>query len=545
MARPRSALALRLPADRRLRRVLAAYALSLLIEFSTWLAVLLVGYELGGPVMIGAASLAMLLPAIVLVPFVAAVGDRLPRGRALSLAYVAVGLSAALAAVLLVVDAPFWLVLIPAAVLSVSVSLVRTMHYAALPLLSHRPADLVSANALSSSLEGLSIFVGFVSAGLLTDGLGAWAVMAIAGLLGLTGAILTRGLGLPAAQVSDGDGVAEIRAAFEGFLVIRRSWGALAILLLIASLAVVEGANETLNVTFNDEVLGLGPSAAGLLAGSYGIGIALAGIAQSVVSHRRVLAPTVLAGALLLAAAEAAVPVLGALLPAALMLAIAGFGASLVSVSARTLLQRSTDNAVLARVLAIQEGIYLVGLALGALVGPLLVTLVGPRWGFVPLAAAIALMAAVSYRAIRTLDTFATFREREAALLREVEFLQVLAPQELEYLAHGAAWSYVPAGSAVITQGELGEQFYVVSTGELSVAVDGALRDHTLGPGDGFGEIALLRGGRRTATVTALTDCELLVLGAERFLAAVTSSVDGLALATGASQARLDADRAR
>ena len=123
-------------------------------------------------------------------------------------------------------------------------------------------------------------------------------------------------------------------------------------------------------------------------------------------------------------------------------------------------------------------------------------------------------------------------------------FLAALAPYELEHLAQGAHWRHVPAGVPVITQGDDADAFYVVATGELSVTVEGRLRDHTLGPGDGFGEIALLNGGTRTATITTLTDSELLVLRPELFLAAVTSSVDGLALATGVSQAHLEGDRA-
>ena len=78
---------LRLPADRRLRRVLLAYGISTLVEFATWLTILLVAYDRGGPVGVGVASFAMLLPAIMLVPLLAGFGDRLPRGRALSLAY--------------------------------------------------------------------------------------------------------------------------------------------------------------------------------------------------------------------------------------------------------------------------------------------------------------------------------------------------------------------------------------------------------------------------------------------------------------------------
>ena len=61
----------------------------------------------------------------------------------------------------------------------------------------------------------------------------------------------------------------------------------------------------------------------------------------------------------------------------------------------------------------------------------------------------------------------------------------------------------------------------MVESGKLRVTVDGTATGE-LGPGDSFGEIALLRDVPRTATVTAETDSQLLALGREEFLDAVT-----------------------
>jgi CRP-like cAMP-binding protein len=74
--------------------------------------------------------------------------------------------------------------------------------------------------------------------------------------------------------------------------------------------------------------------------------------------------------------------------------------------------------------------------------------------------------------------------------------------------------------------------------------VDGERREHTLTAGEGFGEIALLRSVPRTATVTALIECELLEVGAKAFLGAVTSDLDGSGMAQLAVQERLAGDRA-
>ena len=534
---------LRLPADRRLRRVLLAYGISTLVEFATWLTILLVAYDRGGPVGVGVASFAMLLPAIMLVPLLAGFGDRLPRGRALSLAYLSVAVSSAATGVLVVAGAPSWSVLVGGAALTIAVSLVRPMHFAALPFLASRPGDLVAANGLSSMVEGVSLFVGFALAGVITDLVGPWVVLLAAGLLGGVSAALTSGLDLPRAVVPGGHSVPEMRAALQGFAALRGRWGAVALLLLLAATAVVEGANDTLTVTFNDQVLGGDASTAGLIAGAYGVGVALGGATLAGLAHRPRVAPMVLAGALLLGGAEAAVALLGALGPVVVMLVLVGAGVSMIVVSARTLLQRTTDSQVLARVLAVQEGVYLVGLAVGALLGPAAVVLLGPRAAFLAFGLAIATVGLLSFRTIRPLDGHATLARREVDLLSQVGFLAMLPPYELERLAQAARWESVPAGVDVVRQGERGDAYYLIAEGRASVAVDGVLRAHTLGAGEGFGEIALLHDVDRTATVTTIVDTTLLVVDSGDFLAAVTSSADGSGMAREISRAKLESDR--
>ena len=71
------------------------------------------------------------------------------------------------------------------------------------------------------------------------------------------------------------------------------------------------------------------------------------------------------------------------------------------------------------------------------------------------------------------------------------------------------------------------------------------MKGHTLTAGDGFGEIALLRRTPRTATITVLADCELLMIGAAQFLAALTASADGSVLAAEVSAQRLADDERR
>jgi CRP-like cAMP-binding protein len=85
------------------------------------------------------------------------------------------------------------------------------------------------------------------------------------------------------------------------------------------------------------------------------------------------------------------------------------------------------------------------------------------------------------------------------------------------------------SGDVVVQQGERGDAFYVVDSGALRVVVDGR-EVATLGPGDSFGEIALLRDGTRTATITARTPAVLWALEGRRFVATLRGG-DGQALA--------------
>jgi CRP-like cAMP-binding protein len=105
-------------------------------------------------------------------------------------------------------------------------------------------------------------------------------------------------------------------------------------------------------------------------------------------------------------------------------------------------------------------------------------------------------------------------------LLRGVPMLRTLPLPSLEQLARGLEPVAVPAGEVVFSQGDVGDRYYVVESGEVEVVGDGHVVA-TLGAGEGFGEIALLRSTRRTATVAARSDVRLHALRSDRFLPVV------------------------
>jgi CRP/FNR family cyclic AMP-dependent transcriptional regulator len=92
-----------------------------------------------------------------------------------------------------------------------------------------------------------------------------------------------------------------------------------------------------------------------------------------------------------------------------------------------------------------------------------------------------------------------------AESLKQVPLFKDLSSRDLKQLAGAMNERTYAAGREITTEGESGLGFFVVADGTATVTVDGQTR-RQLGPGDHFGEMALIDGGRRSAQVTAETD---------------------------------------
>jgi CRP-like cAMP-binding protein len=92
-----------------------------------------------------------------------------------------------------------------------------------------------------------------------------------------------------------------------------------------------------------------------------------------------------------------------------------------------------------------------------------------------------------------------------ADLLRRVPLFSDLERKELEEIASSMKPRIFSAGQSIAVEGETGVGFFVIEEGQAKVTVGGDER-RTLGPGDYFGEVALIAKSARTATVTAETD---------------------------------------
>jgi hypothetical protein len=226
------------------------------------------------------------------------------------------------------------------------------------------------------------------------------------------------------------------------------------------------------------------------------------------------------AGLVLWAAALAAVGAISSTAAALGLLALAGAGRTVLDVAGRTLLQRLAPPEALGRVFGLLESVSMAGLALGSVIAPVFVALAGGGGAFVCLAVLLPVSMLLVFRSLLAADR-AILPIVEMARLRSLPFFAPLAAPELESLARALEPLEVPDGTTVIREGDPGDRFYVVADGEVEVTVGGA-HVKTLGRGDCFGEIALIRNAPRMATVTARSHCALDALDKESFVTVVT-----------------------
>ncbi len=106
--------------------------------------------------------------------------------------------------------------------------------------------------------------------------------------------------------------------------------------------------------------------------------------------------------------------------------------------------------------------------------------------------------------------------DTKADALAACPFFEGLSRNELLEIAKVTEDLEVEAGKALTREGQSGSEFFVIVDGEVSVTKDGQ-EIRTLGPGDFFGEIALLEDTPRTATVTAKTPLRFFVLTRQAF----------------------------
>ncbi|MBA2359726.1 MAG: MFS transporter [Actinobacteria bacterium] len=502
-----------------IRRIEGAWAASIIAHWAYGIALAVFAYREGGAAAVGLVGLVRFLPSAVASPFAALLGDRYRRERVIVAADLTRALLLGTTVAVIAIDAPVPFVYVLAGLVAIAYSAVRPAQAALLPSVARTPQELTAANVASSTIESLGIFGGPAIGGILLAATSPEVVFAAACVSFLLSAFLVSRVRVerqPEAREARGGALAEFGA---GFVTLAREKGLRILVLLFVSQTFVAGALNVLIVVTALQLLDLGEEGVGFLNSAVGIGGLVGAIVSAALIGRR-LTSNFLLGILLWGIPIGLMGVFPDTAPVLLFLALVGLGNTLVDVSAFTLLQRAVPEEVLARAFGAVQALWVGMIGIGAIVAPLLITVLGIRGALIATGTLLPILAIVLRRRLSALDARPA-PERELALLRAIDLFAPLPQPTLESLAGALTPLRFEAGAEIVRQGDPGDRFYIVAEGELEVEVDGRVVAVT-GPGGYFGEIALLRDVARTATVRAKGDVELRALDRDIFIAAVT-----------------------
>ncbi len=467
-------------------------------------------------------------PGLLLASYGGVLADRYQRVTVMMVSALASATVMTAMAVVVATGAPIGFVLVLAAV-------------SAVPLAPYQPAagaltpevvgekDLAAANSIFSVLQNLVVVLG--------PGIGGLLLLTGRPVIGV--AINAASFAAAAALVSRlrvrsrGGGEAEDgtwQQLTAGLKALGARPVAVAVILFCALDSAVYGASTVLYVPLSVR-LGTGTDGYGyLLAGSALGGLLGASLANRLSSASR-LAPVIM-GSICVQALPylATVPVRAPALAAALQV-ISGVGMAIVDVLALTSLQRDLPGEVLGRVLGVFDTVVLAGILLASAAAGVLLAHAGVAVALVAVGAGIPVIALAGLPALLRADrTSAMAAEQLRPLAGLLSGLDLLAGSDygtLERLAAAASEVTVPAGQVIIREGDPADALWVLVRGALSVRVrDGQPGARDLPPvtAPGYvGELGLLHGIPRTATVRASQDSELLRIGGQDFMAAQQS----------------------
>jgi len=516
-----------------LRRVNLAFAGSAIGDWAYATAIVVWVYGVGGVTAVGVwATLRLILMAVV-TPFASTFVDRLPRKTVMIASDLTRATLVLVVAGLIATDAPEITVYVIATLGSLAGSPFRPALAALLPQLVGRPEELTAANGTASTLESLAFFVGPAIGGLL---LGITSVQVVVLLNALTflwsAALVSRitvpvqSVATPAVDATD-DGTAAPEESFlaesmAGFGEIWRRADLRLVTLIYCTQTVVAGASIVFGVAIAVQMTSFGAHAVGYLDSILGIGAILGGLVAIARASSRRLASDFGIGVLFWALPLLLIAVWPQTLAAFTAMFVIGVANPVVDVNASTIIQRLAPDEVLGRVFGALETGLMASMGLGSVLMPLLIHAMGLRWALATLAFMIAVVVLPAMLYLRRLD--ATLREPEGlALLRRVSLFAPVEAKSLELIAQQLIRLEVGVGEQIIHEGEEGDRFYIVESGQMAATFRGELLS-VLSAGDPFGEIALLRDVPRTATVTAQEATVLLALERADFLAAVTGN---------------------
>jgi hypothetical protein len=529
-----------------IRRIEIAWTTGTAADWALLVVLLVVAYNAGGAVAAGILGAVRVVPAIIAAPFATSFVERFRGDRVLAGINVVRAAGAVVIALVVASDLPVEVTYVLAGIVAGAGSLVRPIQTALLPAFARTPRELVAANVTSSTGEAVGTFAGPLLAGILVAVTGSVtaSLLVAAAFAGSAAAVL--GIHFEhAADARAGVGAdRSTRFRLRDAPAVLRRYPAVTLLMggFVAQIF-VRGLLITFIVVAAIELLDMGESGVGLLNAALGLG-GLAGAigALALRGGRR------LGNVCLLALAGWGVPLalIGAWPLSAVALAalfVTGVSNALLDVSGFTLVQRGVRNEDRVSVFAVLEGLLGVGLLLGSLLAPLLLYALGTRAAFAVSGALLPLVALAIWRPVVRAAEQTSSTEEHVALLRRNPLFAPLPLTALDRLAESLLPASFEPGEILMRKGDPGDDYLLIADGEVDVEDDGRhLR--ICGPGEGVGEIALLRRVPRTATVVARTRVTSYAIDGPTFLAAVAGPAASAA-ADALASARLEHSQAR
>jgi predicted MFS family arabinose efflux permease len=506
-----------------IRRIELGWAMGIAADWAYLVALLIAAYAAGGAFGVALLGVLRMIPPAIVAPFADVPVRRIRGDRALVSVNLVRAAAAVATAAVLASGGPTVIAFVLAGIGAAAGALVRPIQTGLMPALARSPSELIAANVTSSIGEGAGGFVGPLLGGAIAVAAGEAAACILAAVVFAIAALIV--LGIHFEQEADARG-GSLPPGTGGFAVaravraLRRDPDIGLMFVDFGGQVFVRGMLTTLVVVASNELLGLGDSGIGLLTAAMGLGGFLGAFgALGLTGMPRLAATSMVA----LAFWGVPIAVVGAwpLVPVALAaLFVTGVSNAILDVSGFTVLQRGVPNQDRMAVFGLLEGMVGVGVAVGGLAGSLAVTAFGVQGALGIAGAILPIMAVATWPRVSRIDARSLVSGRELTALRAVPLFAPLPLTAMDRLAEAARPVTFAAGEVLMRQGDRGDTYLAITQGDVAIDVDGRAVA-TMGPGDGIGEIALLRETPRTATATAVSDVAGYALGARDFLAAV------------------------
>jgi MFS family permease len=525
-------------ANPNIRRLELAWMCSISGLWTYTIALSVFAYEEGGAAAVGLVGAIRLFPAAIAAPFAAGLGDRFPRERVLLVAGILRTLLMVAAALAVFSSVPALAVYCLAGVENLVGTVFRPLQGALLPVLSSSPEELTAANLGFATIESVATFAGPTLGGLLLATTSTGTVFAVTAGIYACATLLVGRIRAPQREGPREETASAAAKALAGFRTIAADANLRLIIGLYGAQTLVAGALNVLIVVTSLQLLDLGQAGVGFLTAAVGIGGLVGAVVALALVGRERLASDFGLGLVLWGVPIALIGVFPEPPVALVLLGLVGIGVTVVDVAAVTLLQRVVPDEVLARVFGVLQTVFVATIGFGAIAAPLLVTWLGARGALIATGALLPTLSVLLWTRLRALDGVGMAPEDTLELLRSLPLFRPLPAPIIEELASKLVAVNTSAGEQVIREGDPGDRFYLIGAGEVNVHSDGRPMA-TLGPGDYFGEIALLRDVPRTATVEAKTHTRLYALDRDEFLSAVTGHPESAEAADAVVASRL------